>query len=109
MADITAKFKPNEDLKLKMEENFGRKEAKDLPLYAYGNKLSFYRLPTYPEENENRPQGITFITNITIFTILNMTIIITNLSSVQPTAFSSVTRTTRPRRTGWVPGSGRPR
>ena len=53
-----AKFKPNEDLKLKMEENFGRKEAKDLPLYAYGNKLSFYRLPTYPEENENRPQGI---------------------------------------------------
>ena len=73
MAHITAKFKPNEDLKLKMEENFGRKEAKDLPLYAYGNKLSFYRLPTYPEENEKRPQGITIIT------IFTMTIIITTL------------------------------
>ena len=48
-----------------MEENFGRKEAKDLPLYAYGNKLSFYRLPTYPEENEKRPQGITIITIFT--------------------------------------------
>ena len=57
MFHIPAKFKPNEDLKLKMEENFGKKEAKDLPLYAYGNKLSFFRLPTYPEENENRPQG----------------------------------------------------
>ena len=64
MAHITAKFKPNEDLKLKMEENFGRKEAKDLPLYAYGNKLSFYRLPSYPEENENRPQGRTLLPSL---------------------------------------------
>ena len=59
-----AKFKPNEDLKLKMEENFGR--VKDVPLYAYGNKLSFFRLPNYPEENEKRPQGLFIIMILSI-------------------------------------------
>ena len=37
------------------EETFGTKEAKDIPLYAFGNKISFFRLPCYQEND--RPKG----------------------------------------------------
>ena len=36
-------------MKTLKEETFGLKEGKDQPLYAYGNQISFFRLPVYPE------------------------------------------------------------
>ena len=50
-----AKFKATDDLQLIKQENFGQNGTKVIPLYAFGNKMSFYRLPCYPEED--RPQG----------------------------------------------------
>ena len=43
------------DVKTLKEETFGLSEEKDKPLYAFGNKISFFRLPCYPEKN--RPKG----------------------------------------------------
>ena len=51
---LLGKFKPSEDMKTLKEETFGLKEGKDQPLYAYGNQISFFRLPVYPE---SKPKG----------------------------------------------------
>ena len=54
MQKVLGKFKPSEDMKTLKEETFGLKEGKDQPLYAYGNQISFFRLPVYPE---SKPKG----------------------------------------------------
>ena len=41
-------------MKTLKEETFGLKEGRDQPLYAYGNQISFFRLPVYPE---SKPKG----------------------------------------------------
>ena len=54
------KHKMAEDtLKAEMVAKYGKEGPKHIPLYAFGNKMSFYRLPAYPTLPEERPEGNT--------------------------------------------------
>ena len=47
---------------MKKAVTYGLKEAKDIPLYAIGNKMSFFRLPCYPVYD--RPLGGSYYTTL---------------------------------------------
>jgi len=45
----------NDTLKAEMVAKYGKSGPANIPLYAFGNKMSFYRLPSYPTDPEERP------------------------------------------------------
>jgi hypothetical protein len=47
----------DDTLKAEMVAKYGKAGPLHIPLYAFGNKMSFYRLPSYPTLPEDRPQG----------------------------------------------------
>ena len=47
----------DDNLKAEMVAKYGKEGPKNIPLYAFGNKMSFYRLPPYPILLEERPEG----------------------------------------------------
>ena len=52
------KHKVTDDtLKSEMVAKYGKEGPAHIPLYAFGNKMSFYRLKSYPTLPENRPEG----------------------------------------------------
>ena len=55
--ETLGKFVDDKTFKKKMEINFGKEGPTNIPLYAFGNRMSFYRLPSYPDKPEDRPEG----------------------------------------------------
>jgi len=47
----------DETLKANMVAKYGQEGPKHIPLYAFGNKMSFYRLPSYPTLPKDRPEA----------------------------------------------------
>eukprot|EP00092_Neocalanus_flemingeri_P064070 GFUD01077644.1.p1 GENE.GFUD01077644.1~~GFUD01077644.1.p1 ORF type:complete len:493 (+),score=124.32 GFUD01077644.1:42-1520(+) len=47
----------DDTLKAEMVAKYGKEGPQNIPLYAFGNKLSFYRLPAYPNLPEERPEA----------------------------------------------------
>ena len=47
----------NETLKAEMVAKYGKEGPHYIPLYAFGNKMSFYRLQSYPTNPDERPEG----------------------------------------------------
>ena len=47
----------DETLKAEMVAKYGQAGPQHIPLYAFGNNMSFYRLPSYPTLPQDRPEG----------------------------------------------------
>ena len=52
----------DDGLKAEMVAKYGKSGPENIPLYAYGNKMSFYRLPSYPTLPQARPEGTNIYT-----------------------------------------------
>ena len=48
----------DDTMKAEMVAKYGKAGPQHIPLYAFGNKMSFYRLPSYPTLAEDRPEGL---------------------------------------------------
>ena len=48
----------DDTLKAELVAKYGKAGPQHIPLYAFGNKMSFYRLPSYPTLPEERPEGL---------------------------------------------------
>ena len=62
--------KVNDDsLRAEMVAKYGQNGPEHIPLYAFGPKMSFYRLPLYPTNVDEREEGIMLMLSLKNFTI----------------------------------------
>ena len=47
----------NDSLRAEMVAKYGKNGPEHIPLYAFGPKMSFYRLPLYPTNVDEREEG----------------------------------------------------
>ena len=47
----------DESLQADMVTKYGKNGPENIPLYAFGPAMSFYRLPLYPTNVDNREEG----------------------------------------------------
>ena len=62
--------KVNDDsLRAEMVAKYGQNGPEHIPLYAFGPKMSFYRLPLYPTNVDERGEGKIFLTKLNSYSI----------------------------------------
>ena len=47
----------DDTVRAEMVAKYGRSGPAHIPLYAFGNQMTFYRLPMYPKDPEEHPGG----------------------------------------------------
>ena len=51
----------DDSLKAEMVAKYGKKGPEHIPLYAFGNQMSFFKLPLYPTDPDKRDGGNIFL------------------------------------------------